>query len=272
MGDDRTLPCDAALPQVLKPAADSAARGLPRAKLTWQSGGGTQTLFVYGGNTLQLGRNSDIEGQNGLCLRLRPRQGNEQLIRCISGRHCQFYVRDQRLYLRDTTGRGRTLVNEHVLGDDEELLDTTRLMIAHVLALRARPIPAPLSAPPVVEGALPPEPASILDCKLSDEPDHGPGVVDAESPALWLTRTHNGTEHRYALVPGRLDLKATADGWEPAARGQEPDLELFTAKQQLWLRTADLDEGECLAVADGVQVSGAGLTGSFSPIRAEDQK
>ncbi len=229
----RTLSsAELSLEQPLESAKDGDVSAPSRVKLV----AGNDTLFLYGGSRLQMGRDGLERGDQDVCLRLRPAAGHEERIRRISRAHLRLFVQDGRGRVVDLeTTTGTTLNGKPLAGGAAQLLEgCSDLGVAGVLKLRVRVVAAPTTATPVLDGV-----AVSLD------------------PALYVTRTDNGAEHRYALVPGRLVLHGL-DAHDAGA------VEILHVAGGLYVRRADT----AVPLFPGLDLGGVRV----DEIRPENQK
>lgn len=231
---------------------ESASLGatLRRARLLTQGPGGPQTLFVYAGDRLQIGRNAvDHKGQD-ICLRHRPAQGSEDLITRISGQHFAITVRSGLVLIEDLQSRHGTALDDRVLepGRPVPLTGTHDVLVARTLPLRVRVV----------------APADEDLIAVS-----GVGLIPP-APAVFIERPVNGREHSYLLLPGRIALQPGATGCLlPKAEGA---LEILNAGGRLMV-ARQIEDGTlaaALMIGEPLAVGEASI--EVADLRPEDQK
>ena len=110
----------------------------------------------------------------------------------------------------------------------------------------------------------------------------GIGPADGAAPAIHAARPRNGSEHAYALVPGRLLLDRGRTGLVPGTGagtgggggggGGGGDTEIFSVDGKLWLRGGGVAPGSCRPVREGMAFQVAGLRVAVGKITQQDQK
>ncbi|WP_372370128.1 FHA domain-containing serine/threonine-protein kinase [Candidatus Uabimicrobium sp. HlEnr_7] len=224
------LPCLAPINSDLKAV-------LSRAKIT----SGKQTIFVYGKDRLQIGRNAiDIDNQD-ICLRLLPGRGQEQKNQSISGKHFSIYIENNNVFIVDLGSRAGTKVNgEKLVAKEPKRVENKWTMtVADLIELECQIIPH--------------------KSQTSNE-IIGQGII-TETSAVLIKRINNTPEHLYVLAPGKFLLANVIDN----APG---DLEIFYVNNALGYNS----KGVCSLFENNSSISTEKDAVHITSIAAADQK
>jgi serine/threonine protein kinase len=237
-------------PTVLTPLGDPA-RALRAARLVLKGNMGVRTLFLYAQDKLQIGRNAVGHENQDICLRHRPAQGNEDKIRQISGKHLGAFVADGRCWIRDLGSRHGSTLNGQDLPQNQSrcLALVNEVTVARNLRLKISTHPEPK------------KPTTIGD--------YGTPLA---SPSIYIERVSNGSDHSYALIPGRLGMLATPTGELQLMTARDAPMEFLTLNGKLWVRTQGIEPHCCKALEPGLQFSCGALKIQVFNLSPQDQK
>ncbi len=210
----------------LHPIYSNSNERLPRAKLTIS--GSPQELFVYGGNKLQLGRNAMDHDKQDICLRLRPKTGNEKAIQQISGKHLNFEIQEKLITVVDLESRyGTTLDSQSMPPLTPFSLEGTHcLVVAQVLVL-------------------------VVTTVDGDSVEVRGSSKTSKSPGFFIERPQNGEEHSYALIAGEMKFTIKKDRIHFSLTGE---LSIFFAGGDLWIAGGSIPVGYCKPLEGGLVV------------------
>lgn len=207
--------------------------GLFRACLTLRKRSGrTVRYFLYGQNTLQMGRNAvGMKGQD-LCLRFPAAESQKNY--SISGVHARLEIHNGRTWLTDLHSGGGTTVDDEVLkaGVKKALEEQHRLCLAAQLTL------------------------DLTVQKIGTE------------PAIFLTRPHSGQNHAYLLVPQGLRLTINAEN--ELVPDREGEIEISFSEGKLWLKAGP--NGPAMALHEGMTFQWKNTQGKVVAFDPNDQK
>lgn len=216
-------------PELLTAASTEDKAGLDRVALCVESIQGPMVLYVYGGETMVLGRDPE---KSDLRLALRPEDQYESQSQRISPEHLRFEVIENGVTVQDLISSEGTLLDGEPLpsGESHVLSPEAELQVGEVLDLQCFILPR----------------STIRALAVNDKNDQV-----SSAPALFIERPNNGHDCAYALVPGRLVLTMDETGRLRGSTGTTGcEAEIFFFDGQLWLSGGGLPEGECRVLSD----------------------